>query len=76
MALKPSLFIFQSGTSETLGAFTLDKTGSQLPEKFAPWTRTGVVLPDRSPPHGLKRAAIEAGVAEFGFQLWRRKATT
>jgi hypothetical protein len=73
MAVKPNIFMFQSGASETIGAFTLDKTGSQLPKKFAPWTRTGVVLPDRSPPHGLKREAIEAGLAENGFQLWRRK---
>ena len=75
MALRPSLFMFQSGASNDIGAFTLDKTGAVLPKKFGPWTRTGEILPDRSPPHGLTRAAIEAGVAEMGFQLWRRKAT-
>ncbi|CEJ09922.1 hypothetical protein [Phreatobacter sp. AB_2022a] len=74
MALRPSLFMFQSSTSDDIGAFALDRTGATLPKKFGPWTRTGEILPDRSPPHGLKRAAIEAGVAQSGFQLWRRKA--
>ena len=43
------------------------------PGKFAPWTGIGVLRPDQVPPHGLRREAIESGIAENGYQLWRTK---
>lgn len=69
---RPRLYMFQSSSKELFG-FASDQSGGNLPEKFGPWTNVGVVRPDQAPPHGLKRAAIEDGIAEFGFQLWRRK---
>ena len=70
---RPKLFMFKSGTNEKLHGFTSDHTGGKLPEKFGPWTSIGVVRSDQRPPYGLKRKAIEDGIAEFGFQLWRKK---
>jgi len=31
------------------------------------------VRPDQVPPHGLRREAIESGIAANGYQLWRKK---
>ncbi|MGQ3356959.1 MAG: hypothetical protein ACT6XY_14300 [Phreatobacter sp.] len=70
---RPRLFMFRSGSNEKLYGFASDHTGGKLPEKFAPWTSIGVIRGDQKPPHGLKREAIENGIAEFGFQLWRKK---
>jgi hypothetical protein len=67
------LFSFTSEHSG-LSAFTDGSSGERLPEKHGPWTPTGVVREDQSPPRGLDRAAIERGVAERGYQLWRRRA--
>jgi hypothetical protein len=70
---RPRLFMFRSGSNDTLFGFASDAAGTRLPEKFSPWTSIGVVRGDQKPPHGLKREAIENGIAEFGFQLWRKK---
>jgi len=67
------LFMFRSGANDTLFGFASDASGGKLPEKFGPWTSIGVIRGDQKPPHGLKRTAIEDGIAEFGFQLWRKK---
>lgn len=66
--------MFRSGTNEQLFGFASDSKGSKLPAKFGPWASIGVVRPEQSPPHGLKRDAIEDGIAQNGFQLWRKKA--
>jgi hypothetical protein len=77
MAIAPrmTLFMFTSNTSQELNAFAATSSGVALPEKFAPWQLTGKVLPDRAPPHGFSRAAIEKSIAATGFQLWRRRKT-
>jgi len=45
--------------------------GSKLPQNHGPWTVTGVVGPDMSPPHNFSRDAIEEAIDVEGFQLWR-----
>jgi len=73
MAAKSNLFMFRSSKSGLLHGFATDPAGDRLPQKFAPWTGIGVVRPDQVPPHGLRRDAIELGIAENGYQLWRKK---
>ena len=74
-ASRMTLFMFTSGSSQELNAFAATSSGVALPEKFAPWNLNGKVLPDRAPPHGFSRAAIEKSIAATGFQLWRRRKT-
>ncbi|MGH6819921.1 MAG: hypothetical protein ACREDU_03550, partial [Methylocella sp.] len=59
--------------SEALHGFAADSQGERLPKKFGPWAGIGVVRPDQQPPHGFGRKAIESGIAEHGYQLWRKK---
>lgn len=73
MMAASNLFMFRSGKSAALHGFASDSKGGRLPEKFGPWTGIGVVRPDQVPPHGLRRDAIESGIAENGYQLWRKK---
>jgi hypothetical protein len=73
MTVSANLFMFRSGKSELLHGFAAESSGDRLPAKFGPWAGIGVVRPDQTPPHGLKRAAIEAGIAQFGYQMWRKK---
>jgi hypothetical protein len=65
------IYIFRSDTIKDLQAFAGDPAGSKLPDRHGPWTVTGVITPDRAPPHNLARATIEAAIAAAGFQLWR-----
>ena len=69
------LFMFESETTSDLRAFAGDSSGSKLPERLGPWLSTGVVRPDRDPPHKLSRAAIEKAITSTGYQLWRMKPT-
>lgn len=71
---RPTLHMFRSERVEGLNAFTVAESGATLPDKFAPWARTGSLEHDVEPPHGLDRAAIEHGISRSGYQLWRRKA--
>jgi hypothetical protein len=71
-----TLHIFRSQKNPELNAFAATQKGEALPDKFAPWTFTGTVLPTRALPHGLNRALAEKGVNDTGFQLWRIKAPT
>lgn len=73
MATDSNLFMFQSDKTDSIFGFAANPAGDSLPEKFAPWTGIGVVRPDQVPPNGLPRDAIEAGIAENGYQLWRKK---
>jgi hypothetical protein len=65
------IFIFKSEPKPSLGAFSGDLDGSQLPQQFRPWHAVGVIAPDRNPPHALSRDVIETAIKTQGFQLWR-----
>jgi hypothetical protein len=69
------LYIFKSETRKGLHAFAGDLMGSKLPQNHGPWTVTGVVGPDMSPPHNFARDAIEEAIDVEGFQLWRLSKT-
>jgi len=64
-------YIFKSDTTKELRAFAGDVTGSKLPERHGPWTVTGVVAANNSPPHNFSRDAIKEAIETAGFQLWR-----
>jgi hypothetical protein len=64
-------YIFKSETRRQLRAFAGDPAGSKLPRQHGPWTVTGVVRPDATPPHKFSRVAIERAIDGEGFQLWR-----
>jgi hypothetical protein len=70
------IYMFRSETKRELHAFAADRAGSQLPDKFAPWHATGVITPERKPPHNLPRDQIERAINDQGFQLWRMKTAT
>jgi len=65
------IYIFKSETRKELRAFAGDPTGSKLPQNHGPWTVTGVVGPDKAPPHNFSRSEIEEAIDVEGFQLWR-----
>ena len=65
------IYIFKSGTRKELRAFAGDPKGSKLPQNHGPWTVTGVVGPDKAPPHNFSRNEIEEAIDVEGFQHWR-----
>lgn len=65
------IYMFKSETRKQLRAFAGDLAGSKLPQQHGPWTATGIVAPDRPPPHNLSRDAVEKAIDAEGFQLWR-----
>ena len=67
------IYIFKSETRKELRAFAGDPMGSKLPQNHGPWTVTGVVGPDKAPPHNFSRHEIEEAIDIEGFQLWRLK---
>jgi hypothetical protein len=71
-----TLYIFRSGKNPEISAFAATAKGDGLPDKLAPWTAAGSVLPNRSLPHGLPRIAAEEGVKTAGYMLWRMKQST
>ena len=76
MADKPNLFMFRSETSVALHGFAMESAWWQASsKKFGPWAGIGVLRPDQIPPHGMRREAIESGIAENGYQLWRKKTS-
>jgi len=68
------IYIFKSDTNRDLQAFSGQRSGAGLPDRFGPWHAIGVIRPEAAPPHGLSRAVIEKSIAAEGFQLWRRKS--
>ena len=65
------IYIFKSETRKGLHAFA-GVMGSKLPQNHGPWTVTGVVGPDMSPPHNFSRDARSKEAIDIeGFQLWR-----
>jgi hypothetical protein len=69
------LYIFKSESTKDLRAFAGDEGGTRLPDQHAPWTVTGVVPAEATPPHNLSRETIEEAIETDGFQLWRLKTT-
>lgn len=67
------IFMFKSDAASELCAFAGDPEGSKLPQQHGPWHATGVIRPDKQPPHNFSRSAIEKAINEQGFQLWRIK---
>jgi hypothetical protein len=67
------IFIFKSESREGLRAFAGDISGDKLPKNHGPWTVTGVIGPDKAPPHKLSRGDIEEAIESAGFQLWRMR---
>ncbi len=65
------IYVFKSESRSGLRAFASDLIGSRLPSKHGPWHATGVIGPDKNPPHNLPREAIERAIEDAGFQLWR-----
>jgi hypothetical protein len=72
MSIAGNLFIYSSQKTKDIFCYAGDSKGTQLPEALQPWKALGVLRADQTPPHGMSRAAIEAGVAEKGYQLWRK----
>ena len=68
------IFMFKSDTKSELCAFAGDAQGTKLPERHGPWHATGVIRPDKAPPHNFSRGVIEKAIADHGFQLWRMKS--
>jgi hypothetical protein len=67
-------YIFKSETTKHLRAFAGDPGGTKLPDNHAPWTATGIVAAEATPPHNLSREAIEEAIETEGFALWRLKS--
>ena len=65
------IYIFKSESRKELRAFASDLSEDKLPKNLGPWTATGVIGPDKAPPHNLSRDAIEEAINTEGFQLWR-----
>ena len=65
------IYIFKSESRRELRAFASELSGDKLPKSHGPWTATGVIGPDKAPPHNLSRDAIEEAINTEGFQLWR-----
>ena len=65
------IYIFKSETKRKLRAFAGDLAGTKLPQNHGPWTATGVIGPEKAPPHNFSRDAIEEAIDTEGFQLWR-----
>lgn len=73
MKLAPiTLFIFTSSVRTDLHSFVAEGGEGALPKQFAPWIKAGIVRATERPPHRLEREAIQRGIAEKGFQLWRK----
>ena len=67
------LFMFKSESNRELHAFAADPGGEPLPSRHGPWTAVGVVREDKDPPHNMSRGAIEQGISDQGFQLYKVK---
>jgi len=65
------IYMFKSESRSELHAFAGDVSGDKLPKNHGPWTATGVIGPEKAPPHNLSRDAIEEAIEDSGFQLWR-----
>jgi hypothetical protein len=74
MSIAGNLFLYSSLKSRGIFCFSPDAKGHGLPESLAPWQAFGVLRPDQPPPHGLSRKAIESGIRQNGYQLWRDKS--
>jgi hypothetical protein len=67
--LSPRALHLQVRDEERVTRLGRDPAGSKLPQKRGPRTVTGVVGPDKVPPHNFSRDAIEEAIDVEGFQL-------
>jgi hypothetical protein len=74
VTLSATIYLYRSTKTKGLFCFSTGDKPAGLPESLAPWRRFGVVKPGEKLPHGLQREAIAPGIAENGYQLFRRKA--
>jgi hypothetical protein len=65
------IYVFKSETTDKLRAFAGDPDVNKLPSQHGPWTVTGAIAADATPPHKFSRQAIETAIGAEGFQLWR-----
>jgi hypothetical protein len=70
------IFRFASTSPNGLFAFAGDPSGDRLPKKHGPWRPDGSIQAYQSPPFNLDRAAIEDGIREQGFQMWRLRTAS
>lgn len=70
------IYMFKSELQKGLRAFAADLAGSKLPAQFRPWRVTGVIGPEKDPPHQLSREVIEKAIEDQGFQLWRKRVSS
>jgi hypothetical protein len=73
MDINTNIYMYRSGKAPELSCFSRGAKGEGLPEKLAPWTAYGVLRADQTPPHKLSRKAIETGIDENGYQLYRSR---
>jgi len=76
MRESSNLFYYSSSKTKGLYCFSSHANGDGLPEKFSPWQALGVLRADQTPPHGISRKLLEAGVHAHGYQLLRKKSET
>src|SRR5215831_13175754 len=69
------IYIFKSETRKGLHAFAGNPMGSKLPQNHGPWTVTGVVGPDRAPPHNfsLMRSKKQSMLKGFSSGGWAKR---
>ena len=65
------IYVFKSETTAWLRAFAGGPDADNLPRQHGPWTATGTISPDGTPPYNLPRDTIEKAINAEGFQLWR-----
>ena len=63
-------YVFRSGGSADLRAFTDEVSGEKLPAADGPWSLEQTISPDEEWTLGISRAVVATGILENGFYLW------
>lgn len=65
------IHIFRSGKDQTLYGFTPDKSGTNLPAPYLPWTYHSVqdMNPSDGPRAGVNTVAVLDGIARNGYYV-------
>ena len=64
------IFMFKSDAKGELNAFAGDPQGSKLPPQHGPWQATGVIRPDKEPPHKFSRMSYSDNFAYTRRGAW------